>query len=329
MLLGLRPPGVGARPGKAAAAAAAGGDGGSDGGSDDDGGAAHPTATWASRRRDAGASAAAAFRVLFTVDAGLLSLMYFFSGLELSFWTGEYTLLLPTSVIGLVMTFAGVGEVIGGLAMGRLSDVVGRSATIMLASALYAGGLGIAVVMRAAPDALGPAVGGAPLVAYVAALLFGLADAGFNTSCYAICAELYDARGPGAAAAAARRGSFIAGDGDGDGDGAALLDGFGDGGGGGAVAAPRQRDAASTASVGGYTVFQLLQNLGSAAWYFVSLQLPLHDTPATDTAPAVPGSYTQVYMQVALLAAGTAAFVAVDVRHRARVAARAGAAGKA
>ena len=264
--------------------------------------------TWESRWSDALASAFAALCLLFTLDTALLSTMYLFSGLELSFWTGEFTQLLPGNVIGLVMTFAGVGEVVGGLAMGRLSDVAGRSATITLASVLYGGGLAIASVMHHnGLDACGPKVAGAPVIAYIAALLFGLGDAGFNTCCYAICAQLYDVRGP-----SPRR---ISGDEISDGAAAKLL--ARDDGGevhvgdvASATAPRKRRDAASTASVGGYTIFQLLQNIGSAIWFEVSLHLPLHDSPG------VPGTYAQVYVQAVLLLVGTLAFIAVDVRHR-------------
>ena len=76
---------------------------------------------------------AATLRLLFTLDSALLLPMYAFSGFELAFWTGEFTQLLTPGVIGLVLAFSGVGEVVGGLAFGRLSDSLGRSASITLA----------------------------------------------------------------------------------------------------------------------------------------------------------------------------------------------------
>ena len=122
------------------------------------------------------ASVAATLRLLVSVDGVLLAPMYFFSGLELSFWSGEFTqLLADASVIGLVLTLAGVGEVVGGLVFGRLSDRVGRSGSMLLGVGLYAGALGLTVWMkRGGADAV--MVADAPLVAYAAALLFGLAD---------------------------------------------------------------------------------------------------------------------------------------------------------
>ena len=62
-------------------------------------------------------------------------------------------------------------------------------------------------------------------------------------------------------------------------------------------------------SVGGFTCFQLMQNLGSCAWYFIALKWPLHD-PATGPK----GTFVQVYIQAALLAFAIVGFYAVDVR---------------
>ena len=56
-----------------------------------------------------------------------------------------------------------------------------------------------------------------------------------------------------------------------------------------------------------FTIFQLAQNAGSAACYYVALQLPMHGAA---------GTYDLFYMQAAMLVLGTAGFVAVAVRHR-------------
>ena len=60
------------------------------------------------------------------------------------------------------------------------------------------------------------------------------------------------------------------------------------------------------ASVGAFSIFQLIQNAGSATWYGVSLWLPLH------SAPGVVGTFAQVWLQAALLLLVVATFVAVD-----------------
>ena len=64
-------------------------------------------------------------------------------------------------------------------------------------------------------------------------------------------------------------------------------------------------------SVGGFTVFQLVQNVGSAVYYFMSLQLPLHDSPTQQ------GTYALVWIQIALLVLASVTFVATDFRHAA------------
>lgn len=39
--------------------------------------------------------------------------MFIFTGLELAFWSGEFPKLLDAKSIGIVLTFAGLGEVFG------------------------------------------------------------------------------------------------------------------------------------------------------------------------------------------------------------------------
>ena len=121
--------------------------------------------------------------------------MYFFSGLELSFWTGEFTqLLADASVIGLVLTLAGVGEVVGGLVFGRLSDRLGRSASLMIGTILYGAALGLTVWMKQGGTS-GTIVANAPLAAYAAALCFGLADSRCEFSLCFIRALVWRAAG--------------------------------------------------------------------------------------------------------------------------------------
>ena len=43
----------------------------------------------------------------------LIIAMIFYTGMEYSFWVGSFTQLLDTKAVGLVMTFIGVGEVLG------------------------------------------------------------------------------------------------------------------------------------------------------------------------------------------------------------------------
>lgn len=239
------------------------------------GGAAAPRLSLLEHLREGARGARAALGLLRDPNMLLLLPIFFFSGAELAFWTGEFTQLLGgASQIGLVLSLSGAGEIAGGLALGRLSDAAGRSASLLAAVALYAAALALTCALKTGAFAAAPAAGGAPIAAFAAAFLYGAADASFNANSYAMCSQLY---GGAAAAGAARKG---------------------------------------TASVGAYTLFQLVQNAGSALWYPIILYFPLHD------APGAPGTWAQAIAQGALLALVAVTFVAVDLR--ARAAARAG-----
>lgn len=181
--------------------------------------------------------------------------------------------------IGLVLSLAGFGEIIGGVTLGVLSDVAGRSASVLSAIALFSIGLWLAYEVKHGGGVATISVAGSPLAAFVAAFLFGFADAGFNASAYAMCSQLY----------------------------------------GGAMEVSLIREK-GTSSVGAYTIFQLVQNIGSALWYPLMLYYPMHDTPAVlaapgvETAAAVAGSCVQVWGLVALLISTAVSFAIVDRR---------------
>jgi MFS family permease len=276
---------------------------------------------------------AAVVRLLVTPDSLLLSAMYAFTGVELSFWTGSFTLLLPTDAIGLVLTFAGVGEIVGGLAFGRISDVLGRSVSLSLGTALFSLALGLTCWMRSAGAGMEPQLDGAPGVAYAAALCFGLADSAFNTNVFAIIGQIYgddewqeraahhefdaiDGDGKLPAAAAVRddgaggalvfSGSAVgsvSGGGGGD-DREALLLGGGAYGDDGAPPRHPRFDVGGT-SLSAFTAFQLFQNVASCGFYFLAEAYPVAGAGST---------LTLVWVQVALLAVGTVTFIAADVR---------------
>jgi len=129
---------------------------------------------------------------LFTSSSLLLLFPAFcFQGLEFSFWNGEFPLLLPTASLGPVMLFAGVGEALGGLTMGTLSDRIGRSATWLLGCIVYTIGLAGLYLVRQQVDGGGVQVGGVSVWCYVSALCFGLADAAINTQIYSILGNKY------------------------------------------------------------------------------------------------------------------------------------------
>lgn len=257
---------------------------------------APPSLSLTQRVHSAMKGVARALSLLLTRDTALLTPMYFFSGLELSFWTGEFPQLLgDPAVIGLVLTFAGVGEVLGGVLSGRVSDSCGRSLSMALGATAYATGLGLATWMKFASPGPDPMLAGAPLIAYIAALLFGIGDSAFNTNTYAIVAQLYDE----AAGAAGAGGTDI--------QSTPLLTRVNEEG---DLAPPSTAHAdaveAKTHSVGGFTIFQLVQNIGSAVGFYYALPFPMHGAG---------GTLTQVYVQVALLSLALVTFVTVDRLH--------------
>ena len=146
---------------------------------------------------------------LFTSSSLLLLIPAFcFQGLEFSFWNGEFPLLIPTEKLGIVMLWAGVGEAMGGLTMGTLSDRVGRSLTWLLACVVYVVALaGMYAMRQQLTTATAVTVSGVSLLAYVSAFCFGLSDAAINTQIYSILGNKYKSaqRGSQAAAASDRR----------------------------------------------------------------------------------------------------------------------------
>jgi len=236
----------------------------------------------------------------------LLAPIQFFSGLELSFWAGEFTLMLSPDVIGLVLCFTGLAEVLGGFVFGKLSDSCGRTVSLGLGGALYLTGLGLAGWLRSTSSAvagsstLQPQWAGAPAVAYVAAFCFGAGDSAFNTNIYAIIAALF--RHP---KNAPRSGGAIVPDNfDGSADSSAsLLPAPNDGN-------PNKSVEEHSESVRAFTLFQLVQNIGSATGFWYALALPLHGAS---------GTFSQLYVQAALLVVGVALFgIAEFVGLRAR-----------
>lgn len=115
--------------------------------------------------------------------------MFAFTGFELAFCSGEFPQLLPKEEIGLVLTALGVGEALGGVSGGWLSDRVGRAAVMLLGAAAYAGGLVGVVALKQDPAQFAQ-VHGVPWIAYLIALAFGLADSTFNTQSYAVIGEV-------------------------------------------------------------------------------------------------------------------------------------------
>lgn len=191
-----------------------------------------------------------ALKLAITPHMVLLAPMMFFSGYELSFWTGAFPPILDKKTIGLVLTFAGIGEVIGGLGIGWLSDHFGRSSAVILGSVVYATGMGLSVILRnyEAPDPA-PSWADASFVAYIASFCFGIGDSTFNTQMYSLLGHKYS----------------------------------------------------GVLSVHSFSVFQLWQNLGSAAGYYLQIWQPLTHGPLT-----------QIWLQAAILILGVIGYLAVE-----------------
>ena len=289
-----------------------------------------------SRIQEAWLSAIAALRLFLDSNTQLLLPIYFFSGFEMSFQWGEFTQMLPQKVIGLVMTFAGVGEVIGGYTMGSVTNRFGRSATMTLASISYATGLGLTALLRAAPDGSGPMLpptGGAPLAAYFAAVLLGFGDSGFQAICFGVCndADEEDAHAVTGTSIGGSTRSIDSGfstsetkkllPDDGPTSARSLSSGVSSAA---AAASPQLQtqegsssNPESHAKAAAYTIFQLVQNVGLASGFAAGIVIPLHDSPVGVT-PKVDGSYVQCYVQSTLLSLSLILVIAYEVRRRRR-----------
>ena len=187
------------------------------------------------------------------LEVWLLCPMFFLTGFELAFWSGEFTRLLDSSVIGLVLIFVGVGELVGGLWLAHLSDAwLGRSRTVILGSMIYVAGLVLVGWMYKDPLA-DPVLAGAPLISYFAAFCFGVGDSVFNTQVYSSLGHLLSSSAP--------------------------------------------------ECVAGFTIYQLLQNAGSAVGFFFSPMLPVHGDD---------GTLAQVYWQAGVAVGACVLFVCVE-----------------
>jgi MFS family permease len=226
-------------------------------------------------------------------SALLLFPLYFFSGFELSFWSGEYTQLLSTSQIGLIMSFAGIGEVLGGVFMGKLGDLTTRGVSVLVGVCFYSTALGISCFLKIS-NLNNTAVNIA--IPCFGAFCFGLGDSAFNTNLYAMCSDLghylqflEESKQKKLTANSIEENDHQ--------DEFLLED---------KTLEKRRKLDNIEHSTGAFTVFQLIQNLGSAAGFFFPIYIPLHD------APNAPGSYTLIYLQVAMIVLSIGTFLVLD-----------------
>ena len=247
----------------------------------------------------------------------LLCTLFLFSGMELAFWTGEFPQLLRTKSLGLVLSFAGIGEVVGGFGIGRLSDTIGRTPTLLLGAVMFFAALVLTCVLRKNGD-VKPAMAHEPYFAYIAALLYGLSDSVFNTQSFALLGQLFpDELGdntspqePAHDAATGAAGSLQhttasplldAMDAD---QKVSVSAGAGAGAGAGAVAvtsaASGDGDEPAAGSGESFTAYLFMQNIGSAIGYFGAIPIPLKK------------SLAQVWVLGALLAVGSVLYAVAD-----------------
>ncbi|KJE89418.1 hypothetical protein CAOG_00889 [Capsaspora owczarzaki ATCC 30864] len=127
---------------------------------------------------------------------GMLMLMpiLFWCGIELSFWAGEFTQLLDSNIIGFVLMFAGIGDALGAIVIGYVSDIIGRSVTMLIGVAVYATALFGTITLYNHPYSDSDVcVSGycVPWYALTSAFCFGVADAVFNTQVTAIVGSMF------------------------------------------------------------------------------------------------------------------------------------------
>jgi len=145
--------------------------------------------------------------LFFTKDMGLLSVAFFYIGIEFSFLSGVYstsignTLQLEDSksLVGLSGIFIGVGEIFGGALFGILGSKTnryGRDPVILLGFLSHA--IGFFLIFLNIPDAA-PLVNtynsafikSNAIVAMLCSVLVAFGDACFNTQVYSILAGIY------------------------------------------------------------------------------------------------------------------------------------------
>jgi len=243
--------------------------------------------------------------LMFNRESLMLTPMYIFSGLELSFWSGEFSQFLDPTVIGLVLSFAGVGEVVGGLVFGKISDKFGRSVSISIGAVCYAAGLGISCYMKQQNYTPAPQVLGAPGVAYAAALLFGLGDSAFNTNLYALVAQIWQTphlktSGHVPSSSNDKETGLLRGGDEEEMENAAFIRSGDDNS--ASAEDDAKRVVTGVESLSAFTIFMMWQNLGSGIGFFYAIPLPMHGA----------GTYLQAYVQFGLLVVSLALFVLVD-----------------
>lgn len=149
------------------------------------------------------------WKIFKTVDMLLLSVCFFYTGLELTFWSGVYTTSVGNTkafgneakrLIGLVGIFTGVGEIVGGAVFGflgkRITSRIGRNKVVFFGMIVHL--VAFFLIFMSLPadspiEASSAVTYWRPnkyLAVGIGAML-GLGDASFNTQCYSILSHMY------------------------------------------------------------------------------------------------------------------------------------------
>eukprot|EP00049_Salpingoeca_infusionum_P027995 m.35528 g.35528 ORF g.35528 m.35528 type:complete len:506 (+) comp9900_c0_seq1:50-1567(+) len=132
----------------------------------------------------------------------LVCILIFFTGLHISFWQGQYPLILSGkeprvvlpdafkahTVAYLMMCICGA-EVLGSLIFGKLSDRVGRWPVVLIGG-LLATTAYLLIYLNIIRQLWIPT----PTLAYIYGVILGLADSVYNTQTFAVLGDLYPDR---------------------------------------------------------------------------------------------------------------------------------------
>jgi len=119
------------------------------------------------------------FSIMVTKQMALLYCCMIYSGVSQTYMFGVYPATRPKKEVGYIMTAFGAADVLGSLIAGYLSDKIGRLPIIFVSAISMSAGTIIFYLqdMKVLADV--------EYLSYVIAILFGIADAGFNTQIYA------------------------------------------------------------------------------------------------------------------------------------------------
>jgi len=144
-----------------------------------------------------------------TFDMILLSVCFFYTGLELTFWSGVYTTAVGNTkafgdeakrLIGLVGIFTGVGEIVGGAVFGflgkKITSRIGRNKVVFFGMIIHLAAFFLIFMILPADSPITSSSAKTywnpnKYLAVGIGSMLGLGDASFNTQCYSILSHMY------------------------------------------------------------------------------------------------------------------------------------------